>query len=395
LDDTTPEPTESFTVTLSNATGGSISPTNNVGVATILDNDTKFYVINDATADQTFEYGIDGTSIESYNLGSGDTAPRGAAANAAGTTVWVVDSNKTVYVYNNSGGLLGSWTPSGLNGSVQVEGIATNGTDIWLVDAKGDKVYKYTGAASRLSGSQSAASSFSLASGDSNAKGIVTDGTSLWAIDDGKTDKVYKYSLSGSLLGSWTIDSANSSPTGLTLNPNSPSDIWIVDSGTKKVYQYTAAASRTSGSQNAAASFALAAGNTNPQDIADPPGLGKVTTPEAPNEGLLEGKTLVSIAPSIGNHSTDVWRWYAEMLPQNPSSPLAVLYSTKLQPALGLLPALSELPGWSHEAARSVTGSWQSAPHETASAVDHLFASRFDGFDLIRSLTDVESNLVL
>jgi hypothetical protein len=49
------------------------------------------------------------------------------------------------------------------------------------------------------------------------------------------------------------------------------SDIWIVDAGTDRVYQYTAAAGRTSGSQAAAASFALAAGNTNPQGIADPP----------------------------------------------------------------------------------------------------------------------------
>ena len=37
------------------------------------------------------------------------------------------------------------------------------------------------------------------------------------------------------------------------------------------MYQFTAAASRTSGSQSPAASFALAAGNTNPQGIADPP----------------------------------------------------------------------------------------------------------------------------
>jgi hypothetical protein len=44
-----------------------------------------------------------------------------------------------------------------------------------------------------------------------------------------------------------------------------------VDSGTKKVYLYTAAASRTSGSQSAAATFALAPGDTNPQGIADPP----------------------------------------------------------------------------------------------------------------------------
>jgi hypothetical protein len=52
------------------------------------------------------------------------------------------------------------------------------------------------------------------------------------------------------------------------------SNIWIVDNGTDKVYQYTAAASRTSGSQNAAVTFALASGDTNPQGIAEPPPAG-------------------------------------------------------------------------------------------------------------------------
>src|SRR5205823_7668000 len=61
--------------------------------------------------------------------------------------------------------------------------------------------------------------------------------------------------------------------------PANVSDIWIVDNGTDKVYQYTAAAGRTSGSQNAAATFALAAGNTNPQDIADPPGPDTLLAP--------------------------------------------------------------------------------------------------------------------
>jgi hypothetical protein len=82
---------------------------------------------------------------------------------------------------------------------------------------------------------------------------------------------VYKYTLAGSLLGSWTIDPANTQPTGITINPNNVSDIWIVDNGTDKVYQYAGAASRTSGSQSAAATFALAPGDTNPQGIADPP----------------------------------------------------------------------------------------------------------------------------
>src|SRR5207249_2669389 len=134
----------------------------------------------DASTDRTYRYGVPGNTLGNSALGSGDTAPRGAASTAAGAKVWVADANKTVYVYNPSGGLLGSWSAGGLNGSAQVEGVATNGTDVWLLDNKLDKVYKYAGAATRLSGSQNAASSFSLTSADSNAKGIVTDGTSLW-----------------------------------------------------------------------------------------------------------------------------------------------------------------------------------------------------------------------
>ena len=250
LNDAVAEPTETFTVNLSNATGGVI--TAGQGVATIADDDaTKFYVVNDGSPDQTYRYGAPGNSQGSSSLSSGDTAPRGVATTAAGTTVWVADANGTVYVYSPGGGLLGSWTAGGLPSEAQVEGIATNGTDIWLLDNKQDKVFKYTGAANRLSGSQSATSSFALNSGNSNGKGIVTDGTSFWVVNDAGTDKVYKYSLAGSLLGSWTIDAANSSPTGLTINPANVSDIWIVDNGTDKVYQYTAAAGRTAGQPDA------------------------------------------------------------------------------------------------------------------------------------------------
>jgi sugar lactone lactonase YvrE len=305
LDDTVGEPTETFFLNLSNPVNATIADSQ--GVGTVLDNETKFYVVDSgSTSTQTFEYGSGGTSEEistAYGTGTtstSDTAPRGMATTAAGMMVWVVDANKTVYVYNNGGALLGSWTAGGLNPTAQLEGLATYGTDIWLLDNKQDKVFKYTGAATRLSGSQSAASSFSLNSGNSNGKGIVTDGTSLWVVNDSSTDKVYKYNLSGTLLGSWTIDAANASPTGLTINPTNVSDIWIVDSGTKKVYQYAAAASRTSGSQNAAATFGLAAGNTNPQDIADPPAPGARIIPARLLEhAAADGWMAVTLPPGM------------------------------------------------------------------------------------------------
>jgi hypothetical protein len=249
-------------------------------------------VVNDGGNDQTSQYASSGAALGNNALGSGDTAPRGVATTAAGTTEWVVDANKTVYVYNTGGALLGSWTPTGLSSSAQLNGIATNGTDIWLLDNYSRRVYDYAGAASLLSGSQSPASSFKLSSNNSNGKGIVTDGTSFWVVDGSKL-KVYKYTLSGSLLGSWAIDPANTHPTGITINPNNVSDVWIVDNGTDKVYQYVGAASRTSGSQTAGATFALAPGDSNPQGIADPPTADMLLMPVAAPLALSQS----SVAP--------------------------------------------------------------------------------------------------
>jgi hypothetical protein len=261
-------PTKTFTLDLSNPVDATI--TRDQGTGTILNRMTKFYCV-DGGAPSTFEYGSGGTSEEVYPQLSGNTAPRGVATTTAGTTAWVVDANKNVYVYSNHGVLLGSWSAGGLSSSAQLTGITTDGTDIWLLDNYTATVYKYSGAAGLLSGTQSADSSFPLDNANTNPHGIVTDGVSLWSVDAGITGQVFKYTLTGSLLGSWAIDPANSHPTGLTINPNNVSDIWIVDNGTLQVYQYTAAAGLTSGSQNASATFALNPYDTNPQGIADPP----------------------------------------------------------------------------------------------------------------------------
>jgi sugar lactone lactonase YvrE len=290
LDDGVVQSGLNFTLTLSNPEAATLGRNQATGTITESDQAAKFYVVNDATpsvggTNTDYKYQPSGTEQAPYGLSPSDLDPRGVASNAAGTTQWVVDANRNVYVYSPGGTLLGSWSAGGLSSSATLTGIATNGTDIWLVDSDTDKVYKYAGAASRLSGSQSAASGFSLVSGrkngDTNPQDIVTDGSSFWVVD-GSAHKVFKYTLSGSLLGSWAIDPADAHPTGITINPNNVSDIWIVDNGTDKVYQYIGAASRTSGSQNAAASFALAAGNTNPQGIADPPPGGAANAAGSP-----------------------------------------------------------------------------------------------------------------
>jgi hypothetical protein len=80
-----------------------------------------------------------------------------------------------------------------------------------------------------------------------------------------------------------------------------------VDNGTLKVYPYTAAAGRTSGSQNAAATFALNPYDTNPQGIADPlpPGAafnaGDVPMAETlpPDVGSLPDALATSSVPAL------------------------------------------------------------------------------------------------
>ncbi len=269
--DLSQEPSETFFVHLTLASGTALLADTD-GQGTILDDETKFYVVDDATANRTFEYGSGSAAVENYALNSVNSTPRGAASTAAGDRVWVIDANRNVYVYNTSGGILGSWTAGSMNASAQPEGITVIGTDVWVVDNKTDKVFRYNGAASRLSGSQNASSSFSLSNSNTNPKDLVTDGTNIWVVNDNTgTDMVFRYTVSGTLQGFWTI--STTSPTGITLDPtNSASPLWIVDNANDSVYQFARPASTsTSGALSGTVFFTLAPGNTNPQGIADPP----------------------------------------------------------------------------------------------------------------------------
>jgi hypothetical protein len=304
INDSAVQGTQAFFLNLTSPAGATIM--RGQATATIIDDDTTKFFVVDGSSDRTYRYGVPGNALANTTQGSGDTMPRGTASNAAGTMVWVVDANKNVYVYSSGGTLLGSWSAGGLNGAVQPTGITTNGTDIWLLDSKLSKVYKYTNAASRLSGSQSAASSFSLVSGrngSTNPQDMVTDGTSFWVVD-GSALKVFKYPLpppnssQATLLGSWAIDPANTQPTGITINANNVSDIWIADSKTDRIYQYTGAANVLTGSLNATATFALAPGDTNPQGVADPPPPGTRVMPTPMPEQEADDAWVAKTLPS-------------------------------------------------------------------------------------------------
>ena len=133
--------------------------------------------------------------------------------------VFLGDWNGTIRKSTNFGQTFSVWA-TGLDHVFNIAP-APDGTDVWIVanSTSKDKVFKYANAAGRLSGSQTATSSFGLAGGNANPKDIVTDGTSLWVVDDGSSvDKVFKYTVTGSPQGSWAIDPANARPTGLTVD---------------------------------------------------------------------------------------------------------------------------------------------------------------------------------
>ncbi|MEY3175610.1 MAG: hypothetical protein RLZZ436_3524, partial [Planctomycetota bacterium] len=240
---------------------------------------TKFFVVDNA-ADRTYRYGSTGTFISSSAAATNNLNALGIASNPDGSRLWIIDSNKTVYVYNAAMTLLGSWTPGGLR---TPNGISVAGNDVWIVDAGTKKASVFTGAASRISGTQNAARSVTLDKNNNAPQDIVADSTTLWVTQSGTVDRVFVYqAASGAALGNWTIDTRNTSPVGITLDPSGVStSLWIVDNTTDTVYEYANARSRRSGSQPAVRTFPLTAGNGNPQGIADPPPPALT----APNDG--------------------------------------------------------------------------------------------------------------
>ena len=98
-------------------------------------------------------------------------------------------------------------------------------------------------------------------------------------MDDGATDKVFRYSLASknasiALVTSWSLNTTNTAPTGITLDPSSTlgGDLWVLNNGsTKQVFKYTSGRSVVNTTApGSSVAFAMS-GPSNPQGIADPP----------------------------------------------------------------------------------------------------------------------------
>jgi len=229
---------------------------------------TKFFTIDD-DRNRTFKYDSLGNSQQNFAVVP--TNPRGITANVTGSNVWIANSDGRIYNYTSAGAHVANWDSK----IKDLQGVTTNGTHLWTVSDKAKRVYYYPNGTTRANGSSvSPTSSFALNAYNSNPTDLTTDGKFIWVVNDGgssSADMVFKYSLSGSYLGRWKLDSANSRPTGISVDPAGGNKLWVVDSGTDRIYEYSGATGSLSGGLIASKTYALAAGNTNPQGIADPP----------------------------------------------------------------------------------------------------------------------------
>ena len=236
----------------------------------ITNSSTKFFTIDDDN-NRTFQYGSVGEFRQ--NFGVVPTSPRGITANVTGTNVWIADYSGRIFNYTSSGAHVANWS-SQIGG---IQGVTTDGSNIWTVSESTDRVYYYPGGTTYANGTNNAPrSSFPLNFYNNNPTGITTDGTFIWVVNEGNVnggggDMVFKYTKSGQCLGRWQLDVANSRPTGITIDPSGGNRIWVVDNASDRIYEYAGATGVVSGGLLAARSYALAADNPNAQDIADPP----------------------------------------------------------------------------------------------------------------------------
>jgi len=261
---------------------------------------TKFYVADAGTStggDTVYRYLSGGGTSGTFAIDGSVPHPSGIAVDATGTYLWMVDaSNQEVGVQKTDGTPLGSFRAFGL---VNPQGITTNGTNLWILDAGTHQVLAYRGAASLRAGGVTPSSAFHLDPANDSPSDIVTrDGSTFWVTDD-HAHAVFVYNATGHLLGHWSLDSADVSPSGITLNPTAGTDLWVVDRSTGRVYDYAGATAWTSGSHAATSSFALASADAHPEAIADPtPPVVTIDSP-ANNTSVTTGSGPVLVSGQV------------------------------------------------------------------------------------------------
>ena len=175
----------------------------------------------DQTAAKVFQYSTEGPLLDEFPLAPSNQDATGIAT--AGSNFWVLDAeDKKVYRYNLDG------TPESspfdiTTANTELAGIATDGISIWILDT-GTGVFRYSTAGVYQG------QTFTLENDNTGASGLTTDGTTIWVVDE-DADRVFSYTTNGVPLGSFNVAPALN-PQGVA---NDGTNIWVVDRTTNRI----------------------------------------------------------------------------------------------------------------------------------------------------------------
>ena len=181
-----------------------------------------------------------------FSLDSANDTPRGIWGNA--DTIWVVDSDKTIYAYNRSDGTRDSskdFGTLGAAGNDDPRGIWSDGTTMYVADWDLNKVFAY-----KMSDTtHDSAKDITLDSSNDRPRGITGYGNTLWVIHDGvggSNDKLYAYKLNPGQTDHGDRESSEEFNGIETPGNTAPEGIWsyavnkfyVADQDDDKLYVY-------------------------------------------------------------------------------------------------------------------------------------------------------------
>ena len=238
----------------------------------------KFNVSDDKDI-KIYKYDASGNLVGSFDLATvhpyHNAKPSGVAS--VGDYVYVLDqASKQVYQYTCSGTLVdvSKKLLKAAGSSVgNIDGLAINGTDMWVLSGNDKNIYQYPlGTVFPDGGTLTATVEIALDNDNKGAVGLAIDSTYLYVVDyatSSKETRFYQYrrsdgaltAVSKVLLEKTPNNNKLQSPAGAMFDGTS---LWVVDSGTNKVYEYDKDAPFLgSGSINAISEFALDGNNTD------------------------------------------------------------------------------------------------------------------------------------
>ena len=243
----------------------------------------KFNVADKGNSKIYKYYDDSGTPVDSFDLSGVSGFPVGVAA--VGSYIYVLDHpDHEVYKYDCCGNLLDvSKDLLKLDGPSSIglsQGLAIYDDihdEMWVVSGNDKNIYQYPlGAAFPGPGTLNAAQEIGLDKDNKGAAGLAIDSTYLYVLDYStstpKETRFYRYlKADGSVTVSKVLNDMASnplqSPVGAMFDGTS---LWVVDSGTNKVYEYDDLVSlfaADTDSINAASEFALDTNNTDASGV--------------------------------------------------------------------------------------------------------------------------------